>query len=444
MALKALRAIEDRDAFANQALDAALKRSSLAGPDRALATELVYGVTRRCNTLDWAIAQVSSRPLAAMDGWTRNILRLGVYQLLFLDRVPDAAAVHESVELAKRYGHAGTAGFVNGVLRGVIRRRDEILDLSGVAGAAERFALRHSQPLWIAERWLNRFGPEEAAELCASCNQTPPLTVRANLLRTTRSALQERLRGEGIEAEPARHHPQALELRGFPPIERIAAFREGLFSVQDEGSMLTASALGPRPGDTVIDACAGRGGKSTHLAELMGNRGRVVACDVHEHKLRQAREAARRLGVDIIAPLVLDARRLGELMPEGADRVLVDAPCSGLGALRRRPDLRWRKRPPQLEDLRRLQLAILRGAAACVKPGGALVYATCSTEPEENQELVEAFLDGAPDFSLDPLWPHLPVGLWKEPGVDEGWLQLLPHRHGTDGFFIARLARAGG
>lgn len=379
-----------------------------------------------------------------MDGWTRNILRLGAYQLLFLDRVPAPAAVHESVELAKRYGHSGTAAFVNAVLRTLIRRRSELLAFPGVDDPVERFALEHSQPAWVAARWIGRFGPEEAARLARLTNETPPLTVRANLLKDSAAALQERLEREGIEARPARYHPQALQLRGFPPIERVAAFRDGWFTVQDEASMVASSCLGPRPGDTVIDACAGLGGKSTHLGELMGNRGRVVACDLHEHKLNQARQAARRLGIDILAPLVLDARRLGELMPASADRVLVDAPCSGLGVLRRRPDLRWRKRVQALEELRRLQLDILRSAAACVKPGGALVYSTCSTEPEENHEVVSQFLAQSHDFHPDPLWPHLPVGLWKEPGIEDGWLQLWPHRHGTDGFFIARLAREGG
>lgn len=439
-----MRAIDERGAYAAQALDAALRRSALARADRSLAAELTYGATRRLSALDWAIGRAASRPVAAMDGWTRNILRLGAYQLLYLDRIPAAAAVHEAVELAKRFGHPGTAAFVNAVLREIDRRRAELAEPMVAGDPVGTFALRHAHPTWVAARWLERFGCDEAARLCEANNRTPALVLRVNRLLATRAELIERLGAEGFEARPGLYHGQAVVVEGHPAVEGLRVFREGLCTVQDEASMLAASALGARPGDTVIDACAGLGGKSTHLGELMENRGRVIACDLHEHKLRLLRAAARRLGVGIVAPLHLDARRLPELMPGRADAVIVDAPCSGLGVLRRRPDLRWRKGPAQLQELPRLQLELLTAAAACVKPGGALLYCTCSTEPEENGAVVERFLARASDFEAESLWRHLPVELWNEAGVDRGWLQLLPHRHGVDGFFIARLRRRGG
>lgn len=441
VALLALRDVDEGQAYAGLALDRALKGRSLSRRDRALATELVYGASRRRNTLDWAIAQASTRPVDKMSPWVRADLRLAAYQLLFLDRIPPSAAVNEAVELAKRYGHAGLAGFVNGVLRGLLRKKAGLRYPDPAKDPVGYLALRHSHPDWLVKRWLARYGFAATESLLRANNENPPLVLRPNRLKTDREGLLRALEAEGAATEPARLVPEAVVLREGPAFEDLKSFRDGLFSVQDEGSILVGQVLRPRPGDTVLDACAAPGGKSTHLAELMDNQGRVVAVDPHDHKLKLIEDNARRLGTSIVTPQLGDARDVGRAMAGQADAVLVDAPCSGLGVLRRRPDARWRKSPEQVEELHRLQVEILEGAAAALCPGGTLVYSTCTMEPEENQGTLQAFLDRHPEFRPESLRPYLPAALAGEPGVEQGWLQLLPHVHGTDGFFIARLIR---
>lgn len=440
VALQALRDIDVNAAFAAQALEKALKAQELSKVDRSLATELVYGTTRRLNTLDHVLNQVLSRPLATLTPWVRGILRMGAYQLLYLSHIPAAAAVHEAVQLARRYGHEGVAKFVNGVLRAVDRLPDLPLPPREQDPVAQ-LALKHSHPEWIIRRWLPRYGEEATERLAELANATPLTTVRANLLKTDREGLRLALKAEGVAARDGYYHPQALVLYEYPSIGKLQSFRAGLCTVQDESSMLAATVLAPKPGSTVIDAAAGLGGKTTHLAELTEDRGKVIACDVHPHKLQLLREACRRLGIESVRPVQADARKLSEMLSERADYILVDAPCSGLGVLRRRPDARWRKEAERIGELVQLQVDILEGAAACLKPGGALVYSTCTLEPEENQGVVEQFLARHPDFIRSDLSPYLPPALHGEPGVTGGMLQLLPHVHHVDGFFIARLQR---
>ncbi len=441
VALEALVAVDQNESYAGQALERALRRHAIPRRDRSLATELVYGVQRRLNTLDWALSQVSSRPLADMTVWIRSDLRLAAYQLLFLDRIPPSAAVNEAVELAKKHGHKGVAGFVNGVLRALLRRQDALPYPDPQQDPVAYLALRHSHPEWLVRRWLERYGFEGTEALLRANNETPPLTVRPNRLRTDREGLVQALTAEGVETEPGRLLPDSVVIKGGPIFEELKAFQDGLFTVQDEGSMLVGQVVQPAAGMTVLDACAAPGGKSVHLAELMGNQGRVVAVDSHPHKLQLIRDNARRLGTDIVTPKLGDAREVGAGMAAQVAAALVDAPCSGLGVLRRRADSRWRKSPAQIAELHDLQVDILHGVAAAVKPGGVLVYSTCTTEPEENQETVEAFLAGHPEFELQDLRPFLPPALVAEPTAASGWVQLLPHVHGTDGFFIARMVR---
>jgi len=428
LALIVLREADKDGAYVNLALDRALEGSRLSPVDRSLATELVYGTTRWRGRLDYVLDRLSSRPVDDLPVSIRNILRLGLYQLLYLTRVPRHAAVAESVALGREFGHRGTAGLVNAVLR---RAADEAADVPlppADGDPAERLAVEYSHPAWIVRRWLARFGPEATAALCRVDNEAAPLTLRANLTRTSRDTLIKGLAREGVRAEVGRLCPEAVICREVRPLRDLLAFRKGLFSVQDEGAMAASRAVAPEPGWLVVDACAGVGGKTTHLAELMGGRGRVVAVDPYGHKLRLLRESAARLRLGGIETRQLDSRRLPESDLAGvADAVLVDVPCSGLGVLRRRPDLRWRLRESDLPGLVALQRELLAAAGACLRPGGVLVYATCTLEPEENEGIIEGFLASNLEFDA--------VGLGQPASP------LLPTSGGPDGFFVARMQR---
>lgn len=438
LALQILIRVETRGSYANLLLDHALETQLLPAADRRFATELVYGVLRQRSALDWIISRHSTREPAALTPALRNILRLGAYQIVYLDKIPAAAACNEAVELAKRYGHAGIAKFTNGVLRAVVRGQADIV---WPEDPVQRIAVRHSHPPWMVERWIARYGAAQATALCAANNCVPPLSVRTNTLRITRDALRERLAAEGVAAEESAVAPDGLLLTGYPPVRELAAYREGLLQVQDEASMLVAEIVRPGPGSTVLDTCSAPGGKATHLAQKMGNRGEIFALDHHAGKLRLVTASCRRLGITIVETRQCDARKL-DCFPDGAaDAVLVDAPCSGLGVLRRKPDAKWRKTAGQLTIIRQLQRQILAAAAGKVRPGGTLVYSTCTTEPEENETVVADFLAANTAFAAADIRPLLPPRLREEMTAARGYLQLLPHLHGTDGFFIARLTR---
>ncbi|MFZ5824983.1 MAG: 16S rRNA (cytosine(967)-C(5))-methyltransferase RsmB [Bacillota bacterium] len=443
-ALRALRDVDVKSAYANLALDHHLSGSRLEGRERALATELAYGVTRRRATLDWAIGQVATRPLEQMDPWIRNILREAVYQILYMDRIPQSAAVDQAVELAKTYGHVGVAKFVNGVLRSLLRKLPDLAWPDEATDPVRALAVRHSYPDWLVAEWRERFGAGEAVRLLEAGNEVPALTIRVNRLKATREEVAEALAAEGVKTEPTRYSPQGLvihDLTSASHLDRLKAMKQGLFTVQDESSMLVAAVLDPQPGWTVIDVAAAPGGKSTHLAELMNNQGQVIAVDIHPHKIDLIEQNAARLGAEIVQGVAMDARELGQHMVSRADAILCDVPCSGLGTLSRRADARWRKSPADVEALVPIQRAILESAARALKPGGVLVYSTCTIHPAENQELVESFVADHPEFRFDEIWAHLPPTLPRE-GQSERYVQLLPHVHGTDGFFMCRMVKA--
>ena len=435
VALKIIGEVNEGGAYANIALARELGRRPLSDQDRRFVTELVYGTVKAGATLDWLLGHYSSRPMAKVPPVIRNILRMGAYQIFFLSRVPVSAACNQAVELAKKYGHAGTAKFVNAVLRSAGRDPGKAAYPDAGREPARYLALKYFHPEWLAARWLDRLGFDACEALLAADNTTPPLSLRTNTLRINRDELLARLAAEGAEGEPSTWAPEGIVCREYPSLAKLASLKEGLFQVQDESSMLVGHVVGPRPGEFVIDACGAPGGKSTHLAALMGDRGRVLSTDLYEHKLKLTAENAARLGLKIIETKVFDATRLDTAYAGQADRVLVDAPCSGLGVLRRKPDSRWRKSESMLRDLPKLQAAILESAARCVKPGGAVVYSTCTTEAEENEQVVRAFLANNPDFVLADAGALLPS---PRP---EAMVQLWPHVDGVDGFFIARLER---
>jgi len=435
VAVRALERVEAAASFADIALDHELASRPLSPRDAALAMELVYGTLRWQRYLDWILAPHSRRRLETLDARVRVILRMTAYQIALLDRVPTFAAVNDAVTLAPRT--PGVKPFVNAVLRSFARRAPHEREPAAPRDPLEALATRCSFPTWLAARWVARFGREEAEALMRASNERPPLTLRANALRTTRDALAERLAAEeGLAVRPTRHAPEGLVVGpgGAPASWR--AFGDGSFAVQDEASMLVGRLLAPEPGATVADVCAAPGTKTTHIAELMADRGRVLAFDREPERLARVREAAARLGitvvdardgaVDVVAPGFRDA----------CDAVLVDAPCSNLGVIRRNPEVKWRRQPSDLGPASRQQSEILAAAATMVKPGGRLVYATCSLEPEENEAVVSAFLRARPEFAIDaPDKFVLPLD-------PDGWLRCRPDRHGTDGFAAVRFHRS--
>jgi len=432
-ALAVLLRVERDRAFADLALGHALTRAGLDARDAALTSEIVYGTLRWRRHLDWRLAPHCARPLSALDPWVRALLRLTAYQVLFLDRVPRWAAVDEAVSLARHKGRGrGPADFVNAVLRALTR---EAAPPALPEGAVEALGTRLSFPDWLTARWLGRLGERDAEALMAALNERPPVTVRANALRLSRDDLARRLREvELAETRPTPLAPEGLVVeRGA--VAQGATFAEGLCTVQDEASMLIARLLEPRPGELIADVCAAPGTKATHLAELMGDRGRIVALDPQAARLRLLDRACARLGIHVIETHPGPAGTLAPRWRAQCAGVLVDAPCSNLGVLRRNPEVKWRREPADLGRSARTQLEILEAAAGMVAPGGRLVYATCSLEPEENAEVVGRFLAARPDWRPDTP-REFPVA--PDPG---GFVRCLPHLHGTDGFTAIRLRR---
>jgi 16S rRNA (cytosine967-C5)-methyltransferase len=391
---------------------------------------LAYGVVQRKATLDHVIAALANRPVEKLEPAVLAALRLGVFQLAFMDRVPAHAAVTESVELAKRHSRGG-AGLVNAVLRRAAKEARPLIEALP-DGTPPEAALRHSHPLWIAEMWFDQLGAETARALMAAGNEAAEAAIRANALKIGRDDLAKRL---AVPSHPA-EMPEGLVIDA--PFDAFGSplWHDGLFMPQSRAAMAVARALDPQPGDTVLDLCAAPGAKTTHLAALMRDKGRITAVERHAGRAEALRRTANRMGASCVDVVVADA---AEPQAGTYDRVLVDPPCSDLGTLAARPDARWRKDPDAVAGLAELQQRILDSAALATRPGGILVYSTCTISPRENERQIEAFLGRYADFLLDDLPSDLPV--WDHPSVPRV-MQTLPHRDGTDGFFVARLRRS--
>jgi 16S rRNA (cytosine967-C5)-methyltransferase len=439
LALRVLERVERAGAYADVLLHALLGRGDLSAADRAFATDLVNGTLRWRGRLDFLLAQVLDRDLEKLEPLVANALRLGAYQIVLGGgRTPAEVAVDESVRCVRAAGAERATGLVNAVLRRLAAEHARIALPDPARDPLGHLTHALSLPAWLAARWIELFGPDEAMALARACNEIPPLVVRANRLRTQRDALVAELRARFPEAEPCRFARDGVRLgrRGNPALD--PAFLDGRFTVQDEASQLVAALVDPRPGERVLDVCAAPGGKATALAERLEGRGEVVALDRHARRLDLVRRQARRLGLENLRCAVRDATRPLAAEPP-FDRVLVDAPCSGLGTLRRNPDARWRIGPGDPARLAETQLAILRQAAATVVRGGVLVYSTCTLLPEENESTVSAFLAEAPHFArMRP--EDAPDEVRPLVGPD-GYLRSFPHRHDADGFFAARLER---
>lgn len=434
-AMKVLCAVHENGAYANVELVEAFRENRLDDVERRFATELVYGVVKAGDTLEWMIRQYTKRPLRKMTPYVRAVLRLGLFQLFFLDKIPPSAVCNESAELMKKYGHIGTVRFVNAILR-TAAREPERARITEEKDDVTYLSLAMQHPAWLIRRWLCEFGREETERLCAFNNAPAALSIRANLLRSTREALMEKLREEGAEVQPSAWTREGIICKTHGALDASKSLRDGLFQVQDESSMQVAHVVAPNPGEFVLDMCSAPGGKTTHLAEKMENCGRIIALDIYDAKLARVEENAKRLGISIIETKRLDAREAGNLFRGRADRVLLDAPCSGLGVLRRRPDARWRKSEKEIGLLPRLQRELLESAADAVRPGGVIVYSTCTIEKEENETLVNNFLASHKEFALETAGAYLPLRTSNKQMV-----QFYPQRDGIDGFFIARLRR---
>ncbi len=407
--------------FTENLLEIALATARLSPADRGLCHELICGVVRWQATLDCLIARKTTAGREQRPA-LKNLLRLGLYQIFWLDRIPPHAAVHETVEQAKRSGYGHQAGFINAVLRGYLREADEIRKILADMKISQP-ALGWSHPEWLVEKWRKNFGEEKTRQLLA-WNNTPSKTyARVNALKTDASKLVERWREENVDYDFFTRdwtgENLAFELKSHPPLNSLPSFRAGWFYLQDPSTLLAPALLGAQPGETILDLCAAPGGKTTFIAQQMHNTGKIIAQDLDQNRLKLVKENCARLGVTCVEPVLPSI--LNSQPATNFDRILVDAPCSNTGVMRRRVDLRWRIIPEEISRLQKTQLELLRQAATKLKPGGVLVYSTCSLEPEENSELVKQFLAAQPDFKLE---------------IER---QLLPFADGVDGAYVARL-----
>lgn len=447
LAMDTLVKVAQTGAYSNLQLNRTLQDAGLQRADAGLVTELVYGTIQRQATLDYWLSRFVSKGLHKLEPWVHQLLRMSAYQLLYLDRIPAHAAVNEAVTIAKKRGHSGISGMVNGVLRSIDRGRGE-LQASEIkhADPIVQIALRHSYPEWLVSRWVAAYGAETAEAICAAGNDHPHSSVRANTLRGTREEVIALLKEAGYDAEPSVIAPAGIAINRGGNLADTDGFREGMWTVQDESSMLVAEVVAPKAGMQVLDCCAAPGGKSTHLAELMGGKGKVWANDLHAHKRDLIVTQAERLKLRNVEAITEDALKLAErFKPQSMDAVLLDAPCSGFGVIRRKPEIKWTKTAGDVSDIAAVQQRLLGAVCDLVKPGGVLVYSTCTIEKDENERQVANFLQEHPEFELDRNWPKAVVEQLKKVGaIDEqfdGQAQLLPQHFDSDGFYIARMVK---
>jgi 16S rRNA (cytosine967-C5)-methyltransferase len=430
--VKVLNRVERTDAYLDKLLDAELRSGELPDIDKGLLTELVHGVLRWQNKLDWVLNGFSHGNFAKSEINVKNALRVGLYQILFLDRIPHAAAVNEAVEFIKRIRGEKPAGLVNAVLRNIIRNIDGIRYPDPAQDKIQYLSVMFSHPHWMVKRWVARFGPEDTEKFLIANNERPLLSLRINKLKTEPALFLRSLEASQVSYQGSNHIDYFVKVKSFPRIGQNELFRNGMFTIQDESAALPCILIGAKPGERVLDLCAAPGGKTTHIAEQMKNQGEVIAIDKYEIKLSFIRAACDRLGLKNVKLQVADSSQMEH---EPVDRVLLDAPCSGLGVLTKKPDLKWKRDISDVIKLGQLQAELLDNAARFVKPGGVLVYSTCSTETEENQQRVHQFLGAHPEFVVENAGNFVSRDLV----TPEGFVETFPHKHGMDGSFAARL-----
>ncbi|MEG0438111.1 MAG: 16S rRNA (cytosine(967)-C(5))-methyltransferase RsmB [Solibacillus sp.] len=434
-ALTILLTVDKSQAYSNLLLHQTIEKYKIDAKDRGLLTELTYGTLQHKLTLDYYLEPFIR---GKVDIWVRWLLRMSLYQMHYLTRIPAHAAVNEAVEIAKRRGHQGIASMVNGILRSILREGVRSTDL--ITGDNERLAIETSHPQWIVDRWVESYGFDVTRDMLQENNIAPLQTVRVNTTKATVEQVLTTLEREGVKARRSEYMPECIHLESGQAA-RTGAFRNGLITIQDESSMIPATVLNPQPGMKVLDMCAAPGGKTTHLAEKMQNEGLILATDLHSKKLDLIDENTTRLGLDIVQTAPLDGRKAAGILPaESYDAILVDAPCSGLGVMRRKPDIKYTKREEDLESLQSIQLAILENAVQLLKTDGRLVYSTCTVDRRENEGTVNAFLAAHPEMEAVRL-ENLPAQL--EAKQHDGMLQVFPQDIGSDGFFVAAFVKKG-
>ncbi|MFZ3587973.1 16S rRNA (cytosine(967)-C(5))-methyltransferase RsmB [Bacillus sp. DJP31] len=436
--LDILLQIEKNQAYSNLLLNSAIKHHQVSSIDVGLLTEIVYGTIQRKLTLDYYLSPYLKNP-GKIEDWVVILLRMTLYQMHYLTRVPDRAAIFEAVEVAKKRGHKGIASMVNGVLRSVQRAGIRPIDCKD---DMEQLSIETSFPLWLVKRWVGQYGLEETRQLCEATLQHPISSARVNRSIHSVDEVLKKLADEDIIAQRGELSVDSVTIDKGNFIH-TTAYQEGFLTIQDESSMLVTRALGIKENEVILDSCAAPGGKTTHIAELLQNTGKVVAVDLHEHKVKLINEQVARLNLSNVETLVMDSRKLlDHFKKETFDRILVDAPCSGLGVIRRKPDLKYQKNEKDIKALASIQSTILESVVPLLKKGGTLVYSTCTMDKEENDEVVERFLESHPSFERDrELIERLPNKIRGNAIYKDGQIQILPHHFGTDGFFIACLRK---
>ena len=439
IALKTLVKIEKEEGYSNIVLNQVIKENKkiLTEKDISLISEIVYGVISYKITLDEIIKKYSSIKLKKISIWILNVLRMGIYQIIFLDKIPKSAAVNESVNLAKRYGHKASSNFVNAILRKVDKKDFE--ELFNIKDDVERISKTTSMPEWIIKELAKNTNYEDIEEICKNLNKRPKINIRINRLKTNIVEVKEEIKKENIIYNTiSEDEEDFLELEKIKDIENNKLFKNGFFTIQDISAGMTAKILSPKPNELVLDACAAPGGKTTYMAELMNNKGKIVAGDIYEHRLNLIQQNAKRLGISIIETKILDATKYYKEYEAKFDKILLDVPCLGIGVIKRKPDIKWQRKPEDLQEICKIQKIILENCTKYLKTGGELVYSTCSILEEENENIIKEFVKKNQNFEIKKV--KNTIKIFENFIKKEGYISIKPTEK-NDGFFICKLVK---